>query len=57
MINIESYILTFRSAATGSIITTSRRTEAAARKALAEMIADPAIEWAKGARRKDGKAL
>lgn len=55
--NTEAYIITFRSAATGSIVTTSRRTEASARKALAEMAIDPAIEWAKAHRRKDGKAL
>lgn len=55
--NTESYIITFRCADNGQIVTTARRTEAAARKALAEMAADPAIEWAKGTRRKDGKAL
>ena len=55
--NTESYIITFRSAASGSIVTTSRRTEKSARKAVEEMTADPAIEWVKGVRRKDGKAI
>lgn len=55
--NTENYIITFRDAATGSIITASRRTENAARKAIAELAADPAVEWVKGHCRKNGRKL